>query len=79
MVRCSDGSLYTGVTKDLVRRMNEHNNDNLLGSKYTRARRPVVLVYLETHATQSVACKREFVIKQLSKQKKEVLVEENLG
>lgn len=78
MLRCSDDSLYTGVTKDLGRRMEEHNNDNQLGSKYTRARRPVFLVYQEDHATRSAACKREFAIKQLSKQEKEVLVEKSV-
>jgi putative endonuclease len=78
MIRCSDGSLYTGVTKDLNRRMDEHNNDNQLGSRYTRVRRPVFLVYQEGCVTRSVACKREFAIKQLSKQEKEVLVGKEL-
>jgi len=74
MVRCSDNSLYTGVTIDLDRRLAEHNNSNLLAAKYTRVRRPVSLVYSESLSSKSEAAKRECSIKQLNKQEKEHLI-----
>ena len=74
MVRCADRSLYTGVTVDIERRISEHNGDRQLGAKYTRARRPVDLVYKEVLPTRSDACKRETEIKQLKKSQKERLV-----
>ena len=74
MVRCSDGSLYTGVTTDINRRIHEHNNTKK-GSKYCRSRRPVELVYrqggLESRAH---AQQREREIKRLSKKEKEALI-----
>lgn len=75
MVRCADNSLYTGVAKDVARRVEEHNNNDQLGAKYTRARRPVSLVYQEPCADRSTACKRESAIKQLGKVAKESLVQ----
>ena len=74
MVRCSDNSLYTGITIDVERRIEEHNNNNRLGAKYTRARRPVSLVYSETLASKSEAARRECAIKQLSREGKEKLI-----
>jgi len=74
MVRCSDNSLYTGITIDIERRIDEHNSNNRLAAKYTRVRRPVSLVYSETLASKSEAAKRECAIKQLNKQEKEQLV-----
>jgi putative endonuclease len=74
IVRCADGTLYTGVAMDVARRVGEHNSNKLLAANYTRARRPVTLVYSETAATRSAACKREYQIKQLSRQDKEALV-----
>lgn len=74
MVRCSDNSLYTGITTDLDRRVSEHNAK--VGAKYTRARTPVVLVYSEPAADRSSASKREYAIKQLSKSEKEKMVSE---
>ena len=65
MLRCNDGSLYTGVTTDLQRRLNEHNTSSK-GAKYTRARRPVELVYHEQAETRAEACQREYCIKQLN-------------
>lgn len=73
LVQCADQSLYCGYTKDLRRRVAEHN-DSKKGSKYTRTKRPVVLVYAEEHATLSDALKREYQIKQLSSQEKRVLL-----
>lgn len=74
MVRCADGSLYTGWTTDLHRRMATHNAGK--GAKYTRARLPVELVYFEEYATKEEAMQRESAIKKLSKKRKEVLVAE---
>ena len=73
IVRCSDNSLYTGITTDLVRRVNEHNTSPK-GAKYTRGRRPVVLQYSETYNDRSSAMSREYQIKQLSKSQKEELI-----
>ena len=73
MVRCSDGSLYTGIAKYLDKRIDEHNNSNM-GAKYTRTRRPVTLAYSETHPSRSAACKREAVLKSMSKAEKEALI-----
>tara|TARA_B100000768_G_C11263915_1_gene370111 strand:+ start:43 stop:297 length:255 start_codon:yes stop_codon:yes gene_type:complete len=69
IVQCSDNSLYTGITVDLDRRLNEHNTSNK-GAKYTRSRRPVQMMYSETHETRSLASKREYAIKQLTRKEK---------
>ena len=74
VVRCSDNSLYTGIATDVVRRIEEHNKDNKTGAKYTRARRPVKLVYKEEVASRSEAASRESTIKKLTKPEKEVLI-----
>jgi putative endonuclease len=72
-LRCNDNSLYTGITTDIKRRLHQHNNTKL-GAKYTRARRPVKLVYSETAIDKSTASKREYQLRTLSKIKKEQLV-----
>lgn len=74
IVRCADDSLYTGIARDLERRIAEHNADNGLGASYTRSRRPVTLVYREVAADRSAASKREYQIKQLSRAEKLVLI-----
>ncbi|WP_455207859.1 GIY-YIG nuclease family protein [Kaarinaea lacus] len=74
LVRCRDGSLYTGIAKSPQKRVAEHNTDNQLGAKYTRARRPVKLVYQECVASRSLASRRESAIKRLSKIQKEMLI-----
>ncbi len=74
IVRCDDDSLYTGITKDVDRRIQEHNEGGRLAAKYTRTRRPVVLVYQETCESRSVATKREIEIKQLSRTNKNILM-----
>ena len=79
MVRCKDGSLYTGVARDVERRVDEHNRDDRLAANYTRARRPVALVYQEPASTRSVAGKREYAIKQLTRRQKEVLIRRGLA
>jgi putative endonuclease len=72
MVRCVDGSLYTGITNDLERRLEQHNLG--LGAKYTRGRGPVELAYTESCADRSEASKREYAIKQMSLQQKLQLI-----
>ncbi|WP_455223556.1 GIY-YIG nuclease family protein [Kaarinaea lacus] len=74
LVRCCDGSLYTGIAKSLEKRLAEHNTDNQLGAKYTRSRRPVKLVYQERFTSRALAARRESAIKRLSKKQKEILV-----
>ena len=71
MVRCSDNSLYTGCTNDLVRRLQAHNAGK--GAKYTKSRLPVSLVYQEPCTDKSTALKREIALKRLTKIKKEAL------
>lgn len=68
IVRCKDSTLYTGITNDLVKRLQAH--DNGTGAKYTKKRGPVELVYSEPAADRSAASKREYVIKQLSRAEK---------
>ena len=65
MLRCCDGSLYTGITTDIARRVAEHNSGK--GAKYTRSRRPVELVYQEECDDHSHALRRELEIKALSR------------
>ena len=74
LLRCSDNSLYCGQTKDLQKRIQEHNFDNVKSAKYTKGKRPVKLVYFEKYKTINEVLKREFEIKKLTKEKKEVLV-----
>ena len=73
MVACADGSLYTGITTDLCRRLAEHNSDRG-GARYTRPRRPVHLVYSERAASRSAAAKREYRIKRLPPAGKKALI-----
>lgn len=72
ILKCSDGTLYTGWTNDLEKRLKAHNAGN--GSKYTRARRPVELVYYEEYADRLDAMRREYAIKQLSREEKLKLI-----
>lgn len=74
ILRCADGSLYTGITRDLERRVHEHNHDNRRGAAYTRGRRPVEAVYREAGLSRSGAARREAVIRKLTRQEKENLV-----
>jgi putative endonuclease len=62
MVKCADETLYTGIATELERRIEEHNSSDK-GSKYTRVRRPVHLVYSEEYPDRSLASKREYEIK----------------
>ncbi len=72
IIRCADNSLYTGIAKDLDKRLTVHRNGK--GSVYVRARLPFSLVYTEKHSDRSRATKREMEIKKMSKQKKETLI-----
>ncbi|NVK37740.1 MAG: GIY-YIG nuclease family protein [Gammaproteobacteria bacterium] len=74
ILRCADNSLYTGITTDIHRRLEEHNHCDKKGAKYTRARRPVVLTYQESLDNRSLACKREAAIKKMSRQQKLTLI-----
>jgi putative endonuclease len=74
IVECSDGTLYTGWTTEIKRRVQEHNSGR--GAKYTRARRPVVLRYSEEFDTKEEALKRECAIKKLSRKEKIKLIME---
>lgn len=70
---CADGSLYTGVARDLERRLHEHNH-TAAGARYTRPRRPVRLAYFEGMMSRSDACKREYEVKQLNARQKLALI-----
>ena len=73
MVRCCDGSLYTGITTDVPKRVAAHNSGK--GAKYTRSRKPVELVYAEDCGDHSSALKREAAIKALTRDKKLNMIE----
>ena len=73
ILKCADTSLYTGITSDIDRRVNEHNFGDK-GAKYTKCRRPVMLVFVESCESKSKALKRELAIKKLTRRQKEVLV-----
>jgi len=73
ILHCADDSLYTGITTDILRRVDEHNF-SLKGARYTRARRPVTLVYQEECENRSSASKREHTIKKLNRQQKRKLI-----
>ena len=76
ILRCADDSLYTGITVDLQRRLNEHNNDNNKGAKYTRVRRPVHAVYQEKCGSRAQASRREYELKKLKRSQKTQLIEQ---
>lgn len=72
ILRCADGTLYTGWTNDLKKRLQAHNNGT--GAKYTRTRRPVKLFYFEAFQTKEEAMRREWQIKQMTRVEKLKLV-----
>lgn len=74
IVRCADGSLYTGVTTDISRRIRQHNGELVGGARYTQSRRPVQLMRKEECASRSAASTREYAIKQLSRADKEKIL-----
>lgn len=74
IIQCRDGTFYTGIAKDLERRIKEHNG-SVLGARYTRGRRPVKLVFSRRYVSRSEALKAEFKIKKLSRKRKIELIE----
>jgi len=75
ILKCSDGTFYTGITTDVKRRIKEHNGEAKGGAKYTRVRAPVKLVHYEEYKNRSTATKREHEIKQLSREEKRIIIE----
>lgn len=69
-MQCADSSLYTGVTRDVGRRLRQHNGEIVGGSRYTKSRRPVCLLWHEAAADRSAAQQREAQIKSLSRAQK---------
>lgn len=72
ILKCKDGTLYTGWTNNIDKRLKDHNDGK--GAKYTKVRRPVELVYYEEFESKEEAMKREYAIKQLTRKQKEELV-----
>lgn len=72
LVRCADGTYYTGITTDLERRLRMHNMGR--GARYTAGRRPVRCVYCEQIAGRSAALRREYVIKQMTRTQKRIMI-----
>ncbi len=76
IVKCKDGSLYTGWTTDIEKRIKAHNAGK--GAKYTKTRRPVELMYYEVSGTKEEAMSREYAIKHMPRAKKLRLIEEGI-
>lgn len=72
ILRCGDGTLYTGITTDVPRRLRMHREGR--GAKYTRGRGPLTLAYCENCGSHSQALRREWQVKQLTRQEKEQLI-----
>ena len=72
ILRCGDGTLYTGITTDVPKRLEQHRTGK--GAKYTRGRSPLELVYQEECGSHSEALKRELAVKKLTREQKEVLI-----
>jgi len=77
ILRCSDGTLYTGITTDLKRRISEHNSGK--GAKYTSNKIPVECIFSEKHSSRSAATKREIEIKSWSRTEKLALAMSVMG
>ena len=73
IVQCADGTLYTGITTDSARRLQEHNSGTPHGARYTHTRRPVMLAYTEAALDRAAASRREWAIKQLDAASKRAL------
>jgi putative endonuclease len=79
IVKCSDGSFYTGYTDNLEVRLREHNGLLVGGARYTRSHRPVELVYSEPFQTRTGAQRREREIKKMSHKEKEIVINNNIN
>ena len=77
ILRCRDGSLYTGWTNNVEKRVADHNSGK--GAKYTKGRRPVELIYYEIFETKEEAMRREWEIKQFSRKDKEELINKGIS
>lgn len=77
ILECKDGTLYTGWTNNLERRLKDHNEGK--GAKYTKPRRPVVLAYYEAFETKEEAMRREYAIKHMTRKEKEDLIQAKRG
>ena len=77
IIRCNDGSLYTGITCNLEKRIAAHRKGN--GAKYTKGRGPFEILYTEEHLSRSIASKREYTIKKLTAKEKFQLIKNHLG
>jgi putative endonuclease len=77
LLKCSDNTLYCGVTNNLTRRLRQHNGEIKGGAKYTKYRRPCKVVFSEFFNDKSSAMKREYEIKQLSRTQKQSLLDPN--
>jgi len=73
ILKCADETFYTGITTDVIRRLEEHNT-SILGAKYTSGRRPVELVFAKKYKNRSLASKEENRIKKLSREEKAMLI-----
>ena len=74
ILKASDGTLYTGITTNIERRIKEHNSGGKLGSKYLRGKTPVAIVYFEEFENRSLATKREIEIKKMDRKDKLILI-----
>ena len=74
LIRCRDGSLYTGITTNVARRFAEHQENNIAGAKYLRGRGPLMLVFQKKLGSRSLALGVESRVKKLSKVRKEELI-----
>ena len=74
LMQCADQSLYVGVTTDLDRRLQQHNGQLAGGARYTKARRPVALVWSEACDSRSEAQQREYALRRLSREQKLALI-----
>jgi putative endonuclease len=74
ILRCADGTYYTGITTDVTRRIDEHNGQSGSGAKYTASRRPVTLVYEDNFPSRSAALKEELRVKKLTRAQKQDLI-----
>jgi putative endonuclease len=75
ILKCRDGTLYTGITTDLLRRVRQHNDGR--ASRYTRSRLPVKLLFSEPCRSRSQALKKEYAMKQLSRKEKKAYISDN--
>jgi len=76
IIKCADGTLYTGITTDVTRRLRQHNGELVGGAKYTAMRKPVALVYQSEHYSRSEACIEESRIKKLTRPEKEKMIQD---